>query len=1070
VIGRTVWRWLAMALLFVTLWPGQAAAAEPVRIRAGIHDEYTRIVFDWASRVDYEARLEDGALVVEFSRDAEFDAEPARLILGPLIGRPETADDGRRVTIPLKKDYELKHFRVAERIVIDLLAVAPKPEPASESESESTQVVQPSETAEPDPVLRPGPDSPPIASDGASEERPQAQASAEPPAAAAVKAPIALLPVAETPMERPPHPPARSPVQRAAAPEPEAPQPDTSEPDASEPDASEPDASETTVEGPEEAPAAGQATRASDDTGAATAAETEPGRGKLEITRLAAEEPGQLLPLGRSPDRFDPVQLRLTWQSRPAAAAFRYGDELWLVFDAILEAGAAERIGTADMGFAAARQLDSGNGTALVIAAMPGLAVRLFEEEHGWIADIRPRSPLPEYNLDYKLVEARATGKLMRFASEHAGRIQWFSDPNTMERLVVVPLREVGRGLSMSANHPQFEMLQSQQGLVLHPLNEGLEIAVTENGVLLRHRDGLLVSSNDTRSRMPLDRSADDLGPRLFSMVRWRRGPQEDFVENEQALIGEVIVAQGSDLPAAHLELARFYFAWGLATETLGLLNVVETEAPRLAEDPEVKLMRAVSAFHIEDYRTAGRLLADSALSGEREAVLWRAAYAAKTQDWQVAANGFALAEPLIFTYPSHVRNDLLLWGAEARLGVGDTGGASEYLVALMRRELSKSDEARAKYLSGRRFYLDGDEELAVKLWRELANDSHQATQARARLGLLEIGLARGELSDDEAIAELERLRFAWRGDDFERALLLLLAELYEADGRYRDALVGLRQVATRFADAGQSDNIGRRMQALFSRLFLTPAGETVAPLESLAIYEEFKELTPGGEEGERIVTRLADRLVEIDLLDRAAVLLDRQVRYRLEGEEKARGGARLALVHLLNRDPQAGLEALELSEQEALPEVLRQERALLRARALAKLDRYQEALDTLGGDESGRAVELRAEIYWRIKDWRPAIAALKRLIPVEPPARALSEAEAGRVMNLAVALTMSDDRLGLVELFEHYGDAMAGTQHRAAFRLLAGDAENDSFSSIAEGLEQVDRVQDFYQNYGGAL
>jgi hypothetical protein len=741
-----------------------------------------------------------------------------------------------------------------------------------------------------------------------------------------------------------------------------------------------------------------------------------------------------------------------------------------LVFDAILEAGAAERIGTADMGFAAARQLDSQNGTALVIAAVPGLAVRLFEEETGWIADIRPRSPLPEHNLDYKLVEARATGKLMRFASEHAGRIQWFSDPNTMERLVVVPLREVGRGLAMSANHPQFEMLQSQQGLVLHPLNEGLEIAVTENGVLLRHRDGLLVSSNDTRSRMPLDRSADDLGPRLFSMVRWRRGPQEDFVENEQALIGEVIVAEGSDLPAVHLDLARFYFAWGLATETLGLLNVLETEAPRLAEDPEIKLMRAVSSFHIGDYRTAGRLLADSALSGEREAVLWRAVYAAKTQDWQVAANGFAMAEPLIFTYPSHVRNDLLLWGAEARLGVGDTGGASEYLVALMRRELSKSDEARAKYLSGRRFYLDGDEELAVKLWRELANDSHQATQARARLGLLEIGLARGELSDDEAIAELERLRFAWRGDDFERALLLRLAELYEADGRYRDALVGLRQVATRFADAGQSDNIGRRMQALFSRLFLNPAGETVAPLESLAIYEEFKELIPGGEEGERIVTRLADRLVEIDLLDRAAVLLDRQVRYRLEGEDKARGGARLALVHLLNRDPQAGLDALELSEQEALPEVLRQERALLRARALAKLERYQEALAALGGDESGRAVELRAEIYWRTKDWRPAIVALKRLIPVEPPARALSEAEAGRVMNLAVALTMSDDRLGLVDLFEHYGDAMAGTQHRAAFRLLAGDAENDSFSSIAEGLEQVDRVQDFYQNYGGAL
>ena len=112
----------------------------------------------------------------------------------------------------------------------------------------------------------------------------------------------------------------------------------------------------------------------------------------------------------------------------------------------------------------------------------------------------------------------------------------------------------------------------------------------------------------------------------------------------------------------------------------------------------------------------------------------------------------------------------------------------------------------------------------------------------------------------------------------------------------------------------------------------------------------------------------------------------------------------------------------------------------------------------------------MRAEIYWRTKEWRPAIIALRRLIPLEPPPGPLSATEAERVMNLAVALTMSDDRLGLVELFKHYGDAMAATQHHDAFRLLAGDVESEGFSSIAEGLEEVDRVRNFYQSYGGAL
>ncbi len=190
-----------------------------------------------------------------------------------------------------------------------------------------------------------------------------------------------------------------------------------------------------------------------------------------------------------------------------------------------------------------------------------------------------------------------------------------------------------------------------------------------------------------------------------------------------------------------------------------------------------------------------------------------------------------------------------------------------------------------------------------------------------------------------------------------------------------------------------------------------------------------------------------------------------------MEGVEKARGGARLALVHLLRSDPQAGLDALAMSARESLPEDLRRERGLLRARALTKLERYEEALAALLGDESGHAMELRAEIYWRTKDWRAAVVALRRLIPTDPPPRPLEPAEAERVMNLAVALTMSDDRLGLVELYKHYGEAMAETEQQAAFRLLAGDIESDDYSSIAEGLEEVERVRDFYRSYDdGAL
>src|SRR3546814_12874900 len=103
-------------------------------------------------------------------------------------------------------------------------------------------------------------------------------------------------------------------------------------------------------------------------------------------------------------------------------------------------------------------------------------------------------------------------------------------------------------------------------------------------------------------------------------------------------------------------------------------------------------------------------------------------------------------------------------------------------------------------------------------------------------------------------------------------------------------------------------------MREIFAEIYKGPGNPEVPPLRALALYEEFMELTPAGPEGDRIIAGLADRLVEVDLLDRAAKLLDGQVRYRLEGVDQARIGARLPLVQPHTRNPQSSLHALGIS------------------------------------------------------------------------------------------------------------------------------------------------------------
>jgi hypothetical protein len=296
------------------------------------------------------------------------------------------------------------------------------------------------------------------------------------------------------------------------------------------------------------------------------------------------------------------------------------------------------------------------------------------------------------------------------------------------------------------------------------------------------------------------------------------------------------------------------------------------------------------------------------------------------------------------------------------------------------------------------------------------------------------------------------------------------LAELYVLQNRQRDALFALREAVTAFPDDPTSRNSAQRMREIFAEIYQNPGDPEVPPLRALALYQEFIELTPAGPEGDKMIAGLADRLVEVDLLDRAAELLEGQVRYRLEGEDKARIGARLALVQLLDRNPQASLEALEISEVTDLEVPLASQRRQLRARALAALDRSDDALQTLVGDDSLDAEQLRADIHWRRRNWPDVVDSLSNLIPLLPPRRPMQEEESKLVVNLAVALLLADEKVELEDLNRRYGAAMAKGPQAETFRLLVGDGESFALSSVADELRKVGVAQDFMASYRARL
>ena len=378
------------------------------------------------------------------------------------------------------------------------------------------------------------------------------------------------------------------------------------------------------------------------------------------------------------------------------------------------------------------------------------------------------------------------------------------------------------------------------------------------------------------------------------------------------------------------------------------------------------------------------------------------------------------------------------------------------------------------KYLEGRVAELRAEPEVALEYYEAVIANGARRPRLRAAVARTNILLEDKKLTPEQAIVELEAHSFSWRGDKYEIALLGQLARLRLNVSDYPNALALMRRVATNFPDHPDSRKLAQKMNEVFADLFLEGRADALNPVTALALYYEFQELTPVGRRGDEMIRRLADRLVQVDLLDRAARLLEHQVNYRLKGVERARVAARLALIYLFAKRPDDARDILEKTEKtKALPESMIIERRHLMARAMTDLDRSGEALVLLEGDRSRAADLLRSEIAWQAENWPDVATVARRLLPVASAADLpLSEVDAVNVIRLAVALYMSEDLTALDDIKSQYESQMAASKHAETFRVLTHKVvpSKTKFRSLASALAGIGDLEAFLTSYRARL
>lgn len=1083
-----------------------------VPVRVGVHNSYSRIVFDWPDDIDYKVSRDGSRLDLEFSAPGHLKIGRLRVDPPPFVTDAETDTDSTnaKLRLTISPEAEFRMFREPTGIVLDLTAASEDAGALAALELNQDQFagVLPSDAA-----------------DAGSRN-------------AATPVPVEPAPSANTPANEEASKEAVTMIdpRRIGRPDTARIVKDSGYAEGQASDASNPSSSAATADAAQGAAedvalngTTDKVNVATPDTGGDTLSVETPRIVKpsgeniadtqnpvLEPTDAAstdvavAEETVPVVPSEPAGSvkvrrRGDTVTFSFAGLVDAPAAVFERAGHVWALFETAV---AIEKpvLTEEHVRFVDAAEIveaDGLHGVRLRLASDALVTAQL--EGETWSVAIgetvlRPPGPLAIR----RGVQADGGGKLFAIAPD-AAATRRITDPQVGDTLAIVPLPGPVRGVVSPRETVDLEVLASAHGLIFRPIADDVVISLNNQGqVAASRRAGLVLTANPRRpAAAELSRQNNIFAPGVVGF-RLASGDPDDYLPGLAALNSAVANATTPDeRKDARLALVRFYLGYEYGTEALGLMRLMAEARKDQTSDPEFIMLRGIASYMIGRYDDAMADLSSAALKYDPNAAVWRTLANVRLGQFADARSDVTRARTVISDYAPSVQARFHLAAASVSLGVNDIANVESDLRKVPDDGLDHALFAERTLLAGQLAQANGNPEEALSRYAQAVALDYRPVAARATLmqaGLLRALDANGEVvtvaavepaegsedqeaaegeaeaaavvaSLDEAINTLDRLRFTWRGGDVELDAVAELAKIYEQQGDYRSALSVMRTVATQFPSAEKGREIADQMVAMFRRLFLDGEVDSLKPLEALSLFYDFRELTPVGRDGDRMIRELADRLVAVDLLDQAAEMLEHQVTHRLRGVARAQVAGRLAAVHLLNSEPGEALSALRKTRQAQLPQQVADERLLFEAKALSALGRHDHALELLADNRSDPARALTADVYWEAGMYAESGRALEDLLGLawtrDVP---LTSDEQFDVLRSAISYVLARESDGVERIRQKYSEKMAQGPQAAAFSIVASssDGRGIAFRDLAREIAQVDTLDRFMNGYRG--
>ena len=754
---------IVLSAFFLTFALAPAAhAQDAVRVRAGEHDEYVRVVFDWGKRVNYTASSPSpGKLVLKFQNpasvnDSAYKADPPRNLSGMKV----ISTSPLQIELKLAPGASTRDFSAGSKVVVDVY------DPPGTKKAEKKQDVKKPEKI-----------------------------------------------AAKTPPEK--KDPAKT-------------EPKKSEPKKEAAKAEKPPEEKTKEEKPKETEPAEEvkSTKAAPVKAKPAVEPTVSDLEKLRQESVIDAKTG--IPA-------KPNIITFTATKSTGLAVYERAGKVWMITDQedLVLSPNVTGPNADEMMPPGGIRIEGGKGYTF-----PKIGGRSIQGQAGglvWRIVVAPQDIYLDAVKPKRFDDNGADsggGKLV-WELQEPGHVLNVPDPVTGRTLKVVTVNKAKFMSGPAQEFIEFETLLTPVGLVILPKVDDLKVEIKRLNVEVSRPGGLhLMPEREIQQIMtlrgvetpskPVPGQAQLPEKRIFDFNTWQMGGLEMLDTNRSLLLSTLGGKETPQQVESLITLARMHLANGMWAEAAGFLDFVLALQPELEDNPEVIALNGVA-------RALGRVsdLAFEDLNNKQlekfpEINYWRAYALADLQDWQQAGEILPRDISVLAHYPENLTSRIGLVLAEVALRSGklDEGERILKLVESHGGKLVFQQQAALEYLKGELVRQRGKPDDAIAIWKPLTTGKDAMYRARAGLAITRLQYESKKITAAQAIDSLERLRYAWRGDELEALINYWLGKVYFNTGEYIKALNIMRDAANFSEGTDLGDRIKAEMVETFIKLF----------------------------------------------------------------------------------------------------------------------------------------------------------------------------------------------------------------------------------------------------------